>query len=393
MKTRDWQLAALGVLVLGLIYWLRPVLTPFAVAALIAYMGDPIVDRLVRWKLSRSAGVAIVFASIVLSAALVLLVLVPVLHHQISHFFERLPDYIAWIRDVAVPWIAAKLGMDPNEVLDSNALVEMARSHWKEAGGFAAGLIATVSRSGFTFVAHAAELLVIPVVAFYLMRDWPELLGRSHELLPRSVAPTIERLAREADDVLGAFLRGQMAMMLVLGVFYSLGLWVVGIDLAVLIGMSAGLISFIPYLGAISGVAAGVIAAFVQYHDLMHVALVLGVFWIGHMLEAWVLAPNLVGDRIGLHPVAVIFAVLCGGHLYGFLGILLALPVAAVAMVLLRHAHERYLASSLYEVSTAEPTDEEILEEVTETLERGEPAAPAASAGAATSAPAPASNQ
>jgi predicted PurR-regulated permease PerM len=271
--------------------------------------------------------------------------------------------------------------MDPNEVLDSNALVEMARSHWKEAGGFAAGLIATVSRSGFTFVAHAAELLVIPVVAFYLMRDWPELLGRSHELLPRSVAPTIERLAREADDVLGAFLRGQMAMMMVLGVFYSLGLWVVGIDLAVLIGMSSGLISFIPYLGAISGVAAGVIAAFVQYHDWLHVALVLGVFWIGHMLEAWVLAPNLVGDRIGLHPVAVIFAVLCGGHLYGFLGVLLALPVAAVSMVLLRHAHERYLASSLYEVSTAEPTEEateEIMDEVTETLERGGPVTPPA---------------
>jgi predicted PurR-regulated permease PerM len=358
MKTRDWQMAALAVATLALIYWLGPVLTPFAVAALIAYLGNPLVERMTRWKLSRSAGVGVVFASMTLFLALVVLVLVPVLQHQISHFFERLPDYIAWIRDVAVPWIAAKLGMNPDEVLDSNALVEMARSHWKEAGGFAAGLIATVSRSGFTFVTHAAELLVIPVVSFYLMRDWPDLVERVHELIPRSVAPTIERLAREADDVLGAFLRGQMAMVMVLGGFYSLGLWAVGIDLAVLIGMCSGLVSFIPYLGAISGVAAGVIAAFVQYHDWLHVALVLGVFWVGHMLEAWVLAPNLVGDRIGLHPVAVIFAVLVGGHLYGFLGILLALPVAAVAMVLLRHAHERYLASALYETTPQEVREE-----------------------------------
>ena len=191
MKTRDWQMAALAVATLALIYWLGPVLSPFAVAALVAYLGNPLVERMTRWKLSRSAGVGVVFASMTLFLALVVLVLVPVLQHQISHFFERLPDYVAWIRDVAVPWIAAKLGMNPDEVLDSNALVEMARSHWKEAGGFAAGLIATVSRSGFTFVTHAAELLVIPVVSFYLMRDWPDLVERVHELIPRSVATTI----------------------------------------------------------------------------------------------------------------------------------------------------------------------------------------------------------
>jgi len=149
--------------------------------------------------------------------------------------------------------------------------------------------------------------------------------------------------------VLGAFLRGQLSVMVVLGILYAVGLWLVGLSVGPLIGMIAGLISFVPYLGAITGVFMAVIAALVQYQDLTHVLLVLMVFGIGQTLEGYVLVPKLVGDKIGLHPVAVIFAVLAGGELFGFLGVLLALPVASVVMVLLRYAHERYTASKLYQ--------------------------------------------
>jgi len=181
------------------------------------------------------------------------------------------------------------------------------------------------------------------------------LVERIRRLLPRPVEPTVSQLARESDLVLGGFLRGQLSVMVALGLIYTLGLWAVGIDLALLIGMTAGLISFVPYLGTIVGMVAAVIAAVVQYQDFLHVALVLGVFGIGQLLEGFVLTPWLVGDRIGLHPVAVIFAVLAGGQLFGFLGILLALPVASIVMVLLRYAHHRYVGSGLYGAAMAEP--------------------------------------
>lgn len=174
------------------------------------------------------------------------------------------------------------------------------------------------------------------------------LTARIREMLPRAMEPTVVRLAGECDEVLGAFLRGQLMVMLALGAVYSTGLWLIGLDVALIIGMAAGLLSFVPYLGFAIGLLAASIAAIVQYQDIMHFLMVLAVFGVGQMLEGMVLTPWLVGDRIGLHPVAVIFAVMAGGQLFGFFGILLALPVAAVVMVLLRHAHGRYLQSRLY---------------------------------------------
>jgi predicted PurR-regulated permease PerM len=204
-------------------------------------------------------------------------------------------------------------------------------------------------------VGWALNLVMIPVVAFYLLRDWDDLVERVHALIPRAVEPVVSRLARESDDVLGAFLRGQLSVMLVLGAFYGVGLWLVGVSVGPLIGMIAGLISFVPYLGAITGVVMGVIAALVQYQDWTHVLLVLGVFAVGQTLEGYVLVPKLVGDKIGLHPVAVIFAVLAGGELFGFLGVLLALPVASVVMVVLRYLHARYTQSELYTTAAEAP--------------------------------------
>jgi predicted PurR-regulated permease PerM len=192
------------------------------------------------------------------------------------------------------------------------------------------------------------NLVLIPVITFYLLRDWDELVIKVHDLFPRRMASIVGKLAAEADTVLGAFLRGQFYVMLALGLIYSIGLLLIGLDLALPIGMIAGLISFVPYMGAVVGIGMACIAAMLQFQDVMYLVSVLIVFAIGHSLESMLLTPWLVGNKIGLHPVAVIFAVLAGGQLFGFLGVLLALPVASVIMVLLRHIHERYTFSGFY---------------------------------------------
>jgi len=344
--THKWQLLALTVLLGFLLWLLAPVLTPFAVAALLAYLGDPVVDRLERWKLSRTAAVAIVFAVMTLVLVGVVLLLVPMLERQITAFVEDLPRYLDWFRTRVLPWVEARFGVDAE--FNPAAIPELLREHWRQAGGVAAVVLGGLSKSGLAVLGWIANVLLIPVVAFYLMRDWDVLVERVRSLLPRAIEPTVSRLARESDTVLGAFLRGQLSVMLALGTIYSIGLWMAGIDLALLIGMISGLVSFVPYLGVFVGATISIVAALVQHGDWLHVAFVVAVFAVGQTLEGFVLTPWLVGDRIGLHPVAVIFAIMAGGQLFGFLGVLLALPVAAVAMVVLRWLHARYTASRLY---------------------------------------------
>jgi predicted PurR-regulated permease PerM len=277
----------------------------------------------------------------------VLLVLVPFIERQIANFLAQLPVWVDWFQNRATPWLEARFGISL-EILDTRRLIDALQANWKAAGGIAATVLGGVSKSGMTVIGWLLNLVMIPVVAFYLLRDWDLLVERIHALLPRSIEPVVSRLASESDVVLGAFLRGQLSVMVALGVFYGVGLWFAGISVGPLIGMIAGLISFVPYLGAITGVIMAIVAALVQYQDWFHLLLVLGVFGIGQLIEGYVLVPKLVGDKIGLHPVAVIFAVLAGGELFGFLGVLLALPVASVVMVLLRYAHERYTQSQLY---------------------------------------------
>ena len=209
-------------------------------------------------------------------------------------------------------------------------------------------LLGYMSRSGFALLGLVANVALLPVITFFFLRDWDLLVARVASMVPRDHLATVSRLAQESSDVLGGFLRGQFLVMLILGVMYGAGLWGVGLDLGILIGIIAGLLTFVPYLGPASGILLGCIAALVQFGDWQHVAGVLVVFGIGQVIESYWLTPKLVGDRIGLHPVAVIFAVLAGGQLFGFLGMLLALPVAAIVNVLLRYAQERYTHSRLY---------------------------------------------
>jgi predicted PurR-regulated permease PerM len=205
-----------------------------------------------------------------------------------------------------------------------------------------------VSHSGMVLIEVVSTIFLVPVLSFYFLRDWDVLVARVDGLLPRTIQPTIARLAGESNEMLGGFLRGQLSVMVCLGTYYTIALWFVGLDLALLIGMITGMLSFVPYLGVITGISLSLIATLVQFGDGWHVLLVLGAFGIGQTMESFVLVPRLVGEKIGMHPAGVIFALMAGGQLFGFLGVLLALPMSAIAMVLLRYAHERYTASKLY---------------------------------------------
>ena len=329
---------------------LAPVLTPFVVALMLAWLGDPLVDRLEASGRSRNTAVVLVFVLMILLLALALLILVPLIQRQIITLVAALPQGQEWLMDTAIPWIEQKTGLEIMAWLDPGRLFDWVRSHWQQAGGVATTFFGYVSRSGFAMVAWVINLALLPILAYYFLRDWDKLVERVASLIPRNHIEVVSRLARESNDVLGAFIRGQIVVMIALGIVYAAGLSLVGLNLGLLIGLIAGLISFIAYLGATTGVVLAVLAALVQSQgfDLQLLVMVGVVFTVGQLLESYVLTPRIVGDKIGLHPVAVIFAVMAGGQLFGFLGMLLALPAAAVINVLLRYAHQRYRQSELY---------------------------------------------
>ena len=331
-----------------LIYLLKPILMPFLVAALLAYLGDPLVDRLELARLPRTVAVSVVFALLLLVVAGLLFLLVPMAADQVRALQASLPAMLTWAQESALPWIERHLGLELSEQLALDRLGAMLAGHWQQTGDVATMVLERVSRSGLALFGWLVNLALIPVVTFYLLRDWDVVVARVRDLLPRRTEPTVARLTRECDEVLGAFLRGQFLVMVSLGAIYAVGLWLLGLDLALLIGMLAGLASIVPYLGTIVGIATAAVAALFQFGDVWHLVAVAVVFGAGQMLEGMVLTPLLVGDRIGMHPVAVIFAVLAGGQLFGFVGVLLGLPAAAVVMVLLRHVHDVYKDSTLY---------------------------------------------
>jgi predicted PurR-regulated permease PerM len=353
--TARWQLLfTVSALALAL-YLLAPILTPFAVAALFAYLGDPAVDRLEARGLSRTLSVSVVFLTIVLVITAIVLVLVPLIESQVSRLIDKLPSYVETVRTRLLPWVQTKLNVNA-ELLDLDKLTGLLREHWRSAGGVAATVLQTVGQSGLTLVGWMLNFTLIPVLLFYFLRDWDGMVVRIRELLPRHLEPTISALASQSDEVLGAFLRGQISVMAALSAIYTTGFMLIGLDLALLIGIGAGLVSFIPYLGGIVGLGGGLIAAYMQFNDWQHPAMVLAVYAVGQSLEGMVLTPWLVGDKIGMHPVAVIFAIMAGGQLFGFLGVLLALPVAAIVMVILRYLHAQYKGSELY-VGSASKTN------------------------------------
>ena len=350
--SQKWLVLALVVLSGWLVYLLAPVLTPFLVAALLSYLGDPLVDRLETLGVSRTGSVLIVFLGMLLFGIAGVLIVLPALQVQIAALVRNIPVAIDWLQQWLLPKVSSFLATE-DVPIDVAGIKEALTSHWQQVGSLAKNLMGHISRSGQLVVGWLTYLLLIPVVTFYLLRDWDILIANIHDLLPRKIEPRVAALSREIDAVLAEFLRGQLTVMAALGTIYVIGLWLVGLELAFIIGVIAGVVSFVPYLGVIVGVIVASLAALVQFQDAVHVLAVLAVFGAGQLLEGMVLSPLLVGDRIGLHPVAVIFAVMAGGQLFGFIGVLLALPVAAIIVVLLRHSKQEYQRSTLY--ATAEP--------------------------------------
>jgi len=337
---------AVFVIVSVLIYLLAPILMPFISAAILAYIADPLADKLEK-KMSRTLAVTVVFFVLSLFALLLLLVALPLLERQIVVLAEKLPIYIDRAQHYLVPLLKEQFGLELAS-FDLNMLKQSLSDYWKTAGGIAASILTSISHSGLILAGWIANFLLMLVVTFYLLRDWDSLVAKIHALIPRKNEKNIILIVKESDEVLGAFFRGQMLVMLALSVVYVVGLMLIGLDTALLVGGLAGMVSFVPYLGFIVGIVIASVAALMQFQEVMPLLYVALVFVTGQMLEGMLLTPWLVGEKIGLHPVAVIFSVLAGGQLFGFVGVLLALPVAAVIAVVLRHMLERYTQSELY---------------------------------------------
>jgi predicted PurR-regulated permease PerM len=354
---QNWGWFAAAAAGLVLLYFLGPILAPFLISAGLAYLGDPLVDRLELLGLSRTLGVAIVFVVFFGVVVTALIMVVPMLEEQIVTFAQNIPDWLKWVQDVGLPKIGVHLPAGIR--LDAVGLRDAVTHNLSQAGDIAGTVLDRVKQSTPVLLEFIANALLIPIVSFYLLRDWDLLVARIDQMIPPRLRPQAEALARETDGVLSALIRGQLLVMAALAAIYSIGLTIAGLKVALLIGIAAGMVSFIPYLGFIGGLLTASIAMLVQTQSVTPLLWVAIVFGIGQVLESGVLTPMLVGDRIGLHPVAVIFSILAGGQLFGFVGVLVALPVAAVLAVLLRHARQHWLRSPLYVGGAVQPAKPE----------------------------------
>jgi len=343
-RWRIW-LGGLAVFVLAL-YLLRGMLLPFVAGMAIAYFLDPLAGKLERVGLSRLMATSVITLSFFLVVVALVVLLVPLVETQVSGFAHRLPDYVASLNRRLHPLIQDLMRrLSPH---DLEKLRSSVGDYAGTAASWALGVVQEVLTGGLAVVNLLSLLVVTPVVTFYLLRDWHHMVARIDSWLPRDHADIIRSQMAEINRTLAGFVRGQASVCLALGVIYAIGLSLIGLDLGLIIGLASGVLSFVPYLGTLSGFVAAVALGFAQGPDWTLPAMAAGVFAIGNLIEGNVLTPKLVGDKIGLHPVWIMFALLAGGALVGFLGLLLAVPVAAVAGVLVRFTLARYLQSPLY---------------------------------------------
>jgi len=346
--TRRSALVALAAtLVLAAALWLlAPVLTPFLLAAVAAYACAPLVGRMQRWGLPRSAGAVVVLVALAALAAAVVLLIVPLAVREMQTALARAPAAVTLFNERVAPWLRERLGAEIQ--LDSAGLTQAVAENWDSLRGLLPRVLDSLRIGGLAVVGFLVNALLTPVVMFYLLRDWDAMIGRLAALVPHDWRPQAARLAGEIDTVLGHFLRGQLLVMAALAAYYSAGLALAGVGSALSLGMLTGLLIFVPYLGFATGFLLALLVAALQLQGFAPVAGVLIVFGIGQAAESFVLTPVLVGSRVGLHPLAGIFALMAFGQVFGFLGVLLALPAAAAIAVGIREAHRRWLASPLY---------------------------------------------
>ena len=343
-----------GLVLFGLFLKLfSPILLPFVAGLAIAYFVDPAVERLGRAGLNRWLATSLV---LVIFFVLFGLALLPLVQTQILDLAAKAPKLLAAAQEkltLLVSRLSAELAPQDLERL-KGAVGGFAGDALKLVGG----LLGKIWSGGLAFFNLLSLIFITPVVAFYILRDWPLILKKLDSWLPRDHAGTIRGLVSEADEMISGFVRGMGIVCLILAAFYGIALTVIGLDFSLVIGIAAGLISFIPFVGAIVGFVAAVGMAMVQFSDWVPIVAVAGVFVTGQVLEGNLLTPRLVGERIQLHPVWIIFALLAGGAVFGFVGVLLSVPVAAVIGVLVRFTTGRYVQSRLY-LGSAQPRDEE----------------------------------
>lgn len=340
-----WWLALASIIGV-LIYLLSPILTPFLLAGIIAYIFNPLVTRMAIWKISRTLGTILVMTLLLSVFTALILIMVPLFEREVSRLIEKVPAYLEAVRNSLGPWLETQFGISLQ--LDITLLKQTLTQNWQSAGGIVAKLVTLSASGGAAAMGFLLNLVLVPVVLFFLLRDWTQLVGFVDEIIPRHWYKQVNVLAREIDQVLAEFLRGQLSVMLLMSIYYVMGLWFVGLEFALEIGVIAGFLVFVPYLGmAIAFILATLVALiqFQEWSDLIPIWIVLVV---GQLLENMVVVPWLVGNRIGLHPVVVIFALLAFAQLFGFVGLLLALPASAVLLVWLRHVRKQYLESTLY---------------------------------------------
>lgn len=330
----------------GLLWSLAPILAPFLAAAILAYIFDPLVNALARRGFSRSVATGIAVLGLLLLIVLLLLIILPLFYKEILQLTQQIPGFVDRLRNEAAPWLTREFGVDVP--LDSATLKQFIADNAQDASGIIRRLFATFSVGGLAVMGFLINVLLVPVVLFYLLRDWPGLIRKVDDIVPRHLHDGVNEIAREIDAVLSEFLRGQLSVMVIMSVFYVTGLWLAGLNFALPVGLITGLLVFIPYLGSGTGFVLGTIAAVMQFPSMTGVIVVWLVFGLGQLLEGFFVTPRLVGERIGLHPVAVIFALLAFGQLFGFFGVLLALPASAALLVGLRHVGDGYRRSSLY---------------------------------------------
>lgn len=328
------------------VYVLRSVLLPFVAGIIIGYVLDPIADKFQKMGMSRTWATVVVMLLLILIFLPLLFLLLGVIQGQITDFLSVLPNYISALMKKIEPIFYELQSKFPD--VDAEKVKGYIRANMANALKVTAKVVGSVISGGFAFVNVISLLLITPVVAFYMLRDWDTFIGKVNGLLPRRSKASIEQQAREINQIMANFIRGQLSVCVLLGCFYAIGLYIVGLDLGIMIGFLAGVISFIPYVGSISGFVVSMCIAFAQFDDITHILSVVAVFAVGQFLEGNFLTPKLVGESVGLHPVWVMFALLAGGVLLGFLGLLIAVPMAAIIGVLVRHAIENYKHSSLY---------------------------------------------
>lgn len=340
-------LAGLAVFV-ALLFVLRSILLPFVAGIAVAYLLDPVNDKLESWGLSRSWATAIltaVFFALVVAAGLLL---VPVIYGQVLGFIEQFPEYVTQLRDSALPLLTALADRLPF-LDDPGTLWSTAGSVAQNYAGVLGSAIVRLLGGGVAVFNVVSLLLITPVVAFYLLRDWDIFVERVDAILPRRHRDTIHELARAVDAVLSGFVRGQAMVSLALGVIYGVLLSLIGLEFGLVIGLGTGLLSFIPYVGMAIGMIIAVVVALLQFgFEVLPLVLVIGTFLLGQAVESAVLQPRLLGASVELHPVWVIFGVLAGGAMFGFVGVLLSVPVTAAIGVLMRFTLGRYRQSRLY---------------------------------------------